>query len=408
MGKPVRVRDAPGLVWRQRAGDVWEARWQCRTDIVEKGFAPKSVKIWSGTTDPTKEQWDRIADVCVQLQDEMLVFSRGGIIPSIEFDGTLTSLMTCYRTDPDSSFKKLRWHSKQYYETLMGLIAKDHGGKELKEINARFLRRWHEAWATGGKLAVAHGKIGMLRTLFGFGATILEDPECIRLRTIMSGLRFEMPKPRTEQLTADQATAIRAMAHQKGRPSIALAQAFQFELMLRQKDVIGEWVPLGEPGVSEVHHTKFKWLRGIRWEEIDQNLILVHITSKRQKQIAFNLKNAPMVIEELALQFPDGLPGKGPIIRSEMDEHPWDAVEFRRWWRLCADACGLSKTVRNMDSRAGAISEAEDAQANEDDIRESATHSNASTTRRYMRGAKEKKVERVQILRIQSRNKTET
>lgn len=405
--KPVRVRDAPGLVWRQRAGGVWEARWQCRTDIVAKGFAPKSVKIWSGTADPTKEQWDRIADICVQLQDEMLVFARGGIIPSIEFDGTLASLMTCYRTDPDSSFKKLRWHSKQYYETLMGLIAKEHGGKELKEINARFLRRWHEAWATGGKHAVAHGKIGMLRTLFGFGATILEDPECIRMRGIMSGLRFEMPKPRTERLTADQATEVRAMAHQKGRKSIALAQAFQFELMLRQKDVIGEWVPMTEPGLSDVTYGKFKWLRGIRWEEIDQNMILTHVTSKRQKQITINLRNAPMVIEELALQYPDGLPASGPIVVSEMDGKPWDAVEFRRWWRACANACGIPKTVRNMDSRAGAISEATDAGADLEHVRHAATHSNISMTQRYSRGA-EQKIENVQKLRIQSRNKGET
>jgi hypothetical protein len=403
MGKPVRVRDAPGLIWRKRPNDVFEARWQCRTDIVAKGFAPKSVKLWSGTADPTKEEWDRIADICVQLQDEMLVFSRGGIVPSIEFDGTLISLMTCYRTDPDSSFKKLRYHSKQYYETLMGLIQGEHGGKELREINARSFRRWHEGWSEGGKAAVAHGKIGMLRTLFGFGATILEDPECIRLRGIMSGLRFEMPKARTERLTAEQATAIRAMAHEKGRPSIALAQAFQFELMLRQKDVIGEWVPMKEPGMSDVFDTRrHKWLRGIRWEEIDQNMVLSHVTSKRQKLITINLNNAPMVLEELALL--GERPAKGPIIVSEHDGLPWDAVEFRRWWRLCARACGIPDKVRNMDSRAGAISEATDAGADLEHVRHAATHSNISMTQRYSRGAEEK-IANVQKLRVQSRNK---
>lgn len=411
MGKPVRVRDAPGLVWRQRAGDVWEARWQCRTDIVEKGFAPKSVKIWSGTTDPTKEQWDRIADVCVQLQDEMLVFSRGGISTDLALDGSLAGLMTCYRHDPDSSFKKLRWHSKQYYETLMGLIEREHGKLELSKINARSFRRWHETWAEGGKHAVAHGKIGMLRTLFGFGATILEDADCIRLRGIMSGLRFEMPKARTESLTADQANAIRAKAREMGRPSIALAQAFQFELMLRQKDVIGEWVPTSEPGVTDVFCInlkkgwRYKWLRGIRWDEIDQNMILSHVTSKRQKKIAVSLKNAPMVMEELALL--GDIPSAGPIIRSEMDGLPYDAVEFRRHWRIIADACGVPKTVRNMDSRAGAITEASDAEAPLEHIRHAATHSNISMTQRYSRGSEEK-IAHVQQLRIQHRNKGET
>ena len=58
MGKPVRVRDAPGLVWKKRRNDVFEARWQCRTDIVAKGFTVKSVKLWTGTGEPTTEEWD--------------------------------------------------------------------------------------------------------------------------------------------------------------------------------------------------------------------------------------------------------------------------------------------------------------------------------------------------------------
>jgi len=404
MGKPVRVRDAPGLIWRKRAGGAWEARWQCRTDIVAAGYPIKSVKLGKFAGDPTEEEWNYIADTCVSLQQEMLVFSRGGLPVSVDFDGTLSSLMLHYRTDPDSPFRKLRYHSKCYYETLMGLIERDHGAEPLTSIKGRLFRRWYDAWSEGGKYAVAHGKIGMLRTLFGFGASILEDAECARLKGVLSELRFEMPKPRTERLTAEQATAIRAMAHKMGRPSIALAQAFQFELMLRQKDVIGEWVPMSEPGVSDVHHKKFKWLRGLRWEEIDQNMTLTHVTSKRQKQITVSLKNAPMVMEELATQYKYA---SGPIILSEMDGLPWDAVEFRRWWRKAADACGIPKTVRNMDSRAGAISEATDAGADLEHVRHAATHSNIAMTQRYSRGAEEK-IANVQKLRIKSRNKSET
>jgi integrase len=407
MSKPIRVRDAPGLIWRKRASG-WEARWQCRTDIVEAGYPVKSVKLGTFAGDPTKEEWDFIADTCVSLQQEMLVFSRGGLPVSAEFDGTLSSLMRHYRTDPDSPFRKIRYHSKCYYETLMGLIERDHGTEPLAELKGRMFRRWHEAWSEGGKIAVAHGKVGMLRTIFGFGASILEDPECIRLKNILRELRFEMPKPRKESLTAEQATAIRAMAHEKGRPSIALAQAFQFECMLRQKDVIGEWVPMSEPGMSEVFHGNFKWLRGIRWEEIDQNMVLTHITSKRQKEIKINLINAPMVIEEIAkLKEKISHSFQGPIIVSEMDGLPWEAVQFRRWWRICAEACGIDKNVRNMDSRAGAITEADDAGADLDDIREHATHANVGMTRRYSRHA-ERKIATVQKIRNDSRNKTET
>lgn len=406
MTKPVRVRSAPGLVWRQR-GKSWEARWQARTDLVKRGFEPKSVRLWAGAGEPTKEELDVIADRCNELQQEMLVWSRGGLPEVGPFDGTLRSLMRSYKTDPDSQYRKIRYNSRVHYDALMSLIETEHGDKLLSDLKGRTFSRLHEDWTKDGKIAIAHAKIGMLRTLFSFGATLLEDADCERLSGVLSKMRFAMPKPRTERLTAAQAIAIRSKARELGRPSIALAQAFQFECMLRQKDIIGEWVPIGEPGISDVQHEGWKWLRGVRWEEIDQNMTLRHLTSKRQKMIEINLKNAPMVLEELAISAIYDLPANGPIIVSEFDGLPWTAPEFRRWWRIVAEAAGVPKTVRNMDSRAGAISEADDAGAELDDIREHATHSNVSMTRRYNRHH-EKKIERVQKLRVSNRNNSGT
>jgi len=234
---------------------------------------------------------------------------------------------------------------------------------------------------------------------------MLEDDDCTKLSAVLSKMRFAMPKPRTERLTAAQAVAIRAKAHEMGRPSIALAQAFQFECMLRQKDVIGEWVTIREPGISDVQHEGLKWLRGIRWEEIDHNMTLRHLTSKRQKMIELSLRNAPMVLEELALN--GDHPATGPIIVSEWDNLPWTGPEFRRWWRIVAEAAGVPKTVRNMDSRAGAISEATAAGADLEHVRHAATHSNISMTQRYSRGEAEK-IEVVQLARMKHRNKPKT
>jgi hypothetical protein len=408
MKEIVRVKSAPGLKWKKRTNDLFEARWQCRDDIVKKGFKIKSVKLWSGRIDPTLEEWDFISDTCSQLQQEMLVWSRGGLPYSVAFSGTISGLIHCYKNDPDSTFRKpggLRYNSRIHYDALMSMIEREHGHDSVCEIRARTFLRWHENWIVGGKVAVAHAKIGMLRTLFTFGTTILEDPDCGRLSGVLSKMRFPMPKPRNERLTATQAVAIRAKAHEMGRPSIALAQAFQFELMLRQKDVIGEWVPIIEPGMSDMIADGLKWLRGIRWEEIDENLVLTHVTSKRQKEITVNLNNAPMVLEELALVAKR--PASGPIIMSEWDSLPWTGPEFRRWWRIVAEAAGVPKTVRNMDSRAGAISEATDAGADLEHVRHAATHSNISMTQRYSRGAEEK-IAQVQKIRVESRNKSRT
>ena len=411
MTRPVRVRSAAGLKWKTRANGVYEARWQCRDDIVKKGFKIKSVKLWSGTGDPTKEEWDFIADTCEQLQQEMLVFSRGGLIGSPGMNGTLSGLIYCYKNDPDSSYKRspdrggLRYASRIHYDALLSLIERERGTEDLAQVKGRTVRRWHDDWTADGKVSVAHAKIKMLRSLFSFGASMLEDPECIRLSAVMSSMKFVMASPRVERLTAEQATAIRARAHERGRPSIALAQAFQFELMLRQKDVIGEWIPVKEPGMSDVVSKGFKWLRGIRWEEIDSNLTLTHVTSKRNKKITVSLKNAPMVMEELALL--GDRPASGPIVIRELDNLPWAAVEFRRWWRKIATEAGIPKAVRNMDSRAGAISEATDAGADLEHVRHAATHSNISMTQRYSRGAEEK-IANVQRIRVESRNKTRT
>lgn len=403
-----KVRSAPGLAWKKRRNEVFEARWQCRTDIVEKGFKVKSVKLWSGTGDPTKEEWDFIADTCRALQEEMLAWSRGAFNESVVFNGTLSGLMHCYRSDPDSNFKKkggLRYASKTYYSALMSLIGREYGSVYLSELKARTFLRWYEDWSKDGKVAGAHARMKMLRTLFSFGASMLEEEECQRLSAILSKMKFAMAPARSERLTADQVVKIRAKAHELGRPSIALAQAFQFELMLRQKDCVGEWVPVSEPGMSDIIVDGYKWLRGIRWEEIDDNLILTHVTSKRQKEIRVNLRNAPMVMEELEKL--GQRPTSGPIVVRERDNLPWDAVEFRRWWRKVADECGIPKEVRNMDSRAGAISEATDANADLEHVRHAATHSNISMTQRYSRGA-EAKIANVQRLRVEHRNKGKT
>lgn len=409
--KPERVRDAPGLVWKRRRNDLFEARWQCRTDILAKGYIVKSVKLWTGTGDPTLDDWDFLAETCKTLQRDMINWNNGDKPKPVKFDKrTLGSLMACYQTDKASDYHKLRHASRVHYDTIIRLVKKDCGEALLEDINARELKIWHDGWTTGGKLASGHARMAMMRIVMGFGMTMLENRECERISVVLSKMKFKQSPPREVILTADNVIAIRAKAHELGRPSIALAQAIQFECMLRQRDVIGEWVPMKEPVVSDTFCDGYKWARGIRWEEINSRLTLTHITSKRGKRLVISLHNAPMVLEEfehVKREYGGKLPANGPVIRSEYDGLPWEATEFRRWWRHIADACDIPKVVRNMDSRAGAITEADDGEAALDDIRESATHSNVSQTRNYNRN-QERKIERVQMARLEGRNKVRT
>jgi hypothetical protein len=403
-----RIEDAPGLTWRARRGS-WDAIWRARADLVRRGHRPKNQRLWNGL-EPGELDKRWIIDRCKVLQGDMIVWSKGGIPDAVTgFTGTLRSLIGCYQHDKDSSFHKLRYRTKENHTGILKRLAKAHGDMQLHEIKARLLLAWHSDWMEGGRVSMAHSFIAQLRTLFGFGATILENAECERLCAVLHKMRFQMPKPRQERLTAEQAIAVRTKAHEMGWPSIALGQAFQFELMLRQMDVIGEWVPMSEKSASEIlgkmSSEGQKWIRGLRWSEIDDNLILRHTTSKRQKDIEVDLKLAPMVMEELALL--GERPKSGPVIVSEYNGLPFTTWEYRRRWRAIATAAGLPKAVRNMDSRAGGISEATDAGASLELVRHAATHSNVSTTANYSRGSVEK-IADVMKLRSASRNKKGT
>lgn len=411
-----KVEDAPGLIWRPH-GRGWEARWQCRTDLATKGFSPKSMQLWAGM-EPSAKDAAYIADNCRRLQDEMLVFGRGGLpTPASPFDGSLRSLINCYQTDPDSPYHKNRYFTRRGRDNMLKRIATKHGQEELRDIRPRVLLAWHKEWSAGGAmLATGASFVGQIRSLFSFGTTMLEDPECGRLCGAMHEMRFPGTKARQVSITAEQANAIREVARERyGWPSISLGQAFQFEGTMRQKDVIGEWVPISEPGVSAVTWGNQKSLRGIVWQEIDQNLILKHVTSKKQKEVVIDLKLAPMVMEELSLMVGcspsmltrDMLPATGPIITNEINALPWSANEYRRKWRKAADAVGIPKSIKNMDSRSGAISEGIMAGASLEMVRHAATHSDISQTADYDRNQAQATAT-VMKLRVERRNKPKT
>jgi hypothetical protein len=412
--KPI-IQDAPGHIVR-RAGNQWEVRWQARTDLINKGFEPKSQRVWIGSA-PTDVERHQISDLCKRLQDEMLIFGRGGLpTSSIQyvFDGSLRSLINLYQTDPDSRYHKKQYAVRANHNTLYRRLMDEHGDVQLADIKARLIIAWNAQWTDGGvKLATGDSFRGRLRELVTFGATILEDPECERLCGVMPKMRFENAKPRTAIMRAEQAIAHRNMARKVGWRSMALADAMQFDLTLRQKDVVGELVPMREPGVSDVHFDGKKWIKGARWEEVDENFIFRHVTSKRGKPVEADLHYAPMVMEELSLiaKVPvaelrrDMFPASGPMIISETQQRPWRAQSFRRQWRKIARLAGIPDDLRSMDARAGAITEATDAGASLEDVRHAATHSDISMTQRYSRGSAEK-VATVMKLRVEHRTKT--
>lgn len=296
-------------------------------------------------------------------------------------------LVAAYRSDPLSPYHKKRFATRQNYDSLMRRLVKDCGGVMLCELNARSIHALHVLWGGDGRhIPMAHSLIGMLRTVVRFGATFLESPECAALKPILSDLRFPMAKPRTSALTTEQVLSIIEAANDLGRHSIALAQAGQFSFTFRQKDIIGEIVPADEPGPGIMLPDGTKWMRGIHWGEIDQNFILKHTTSKRNKAVEIDIKLAPLFVKQLRFVPPAQIATRGPLIICEETELPWRTPAFRKTWRSIADHVGIPKNTKNMDSRAGAITEALKLGASLQSVRKTATHSSEAQTQAYSRG----------------------
>lgn len=428
--------EAPGHIVR-RVGNKWEIRWQCRTDIAKLGFLADdkgkkktSLQLWIGDCELTQIDRNYINNRCRRLQDEMLAFGRGGIPEVGEFDGTVKALALAYKTDKESDYHHLRYRSKKNHDATINRIIKRHGDIEIGAISARIIKGWHRGWthgkdfsdfdnppiASGKHIPMGHAFVTQFRTLLSFGAAILEDPDCMKVREILRNIKFPQGKARDHSLNADQVVAIRAKAHEMGMSSMALAQALQFECTMRQRDIIGEWVPLEEPGMSDVVNDDgdMKWMRGLRWEEVNENFVLRHVTSKRDKEVVIDLKLAPMVVDELgvlakrsrreALTARDIFPASGPIVVAEYTRLPWSDDEFRRKWRKVATAAGVPKHIYNMDTRAGAITEGTEV-ASIEDVRHAAAHSQTSMTARYSRGS-EQKIARVMEARAKNRTRT--
>jgi hypothetical protein len=271
---------------------------------------------------------------------------------SQSFDGTVAGLIKCYRSHDRSPYRDLRPAVRNGYDGILNRLVDEIGYLRIADLSGEKIKHLYTGWIEGGKIASGHSTVAKLRLLSTFGATILGDHDCILFSGIMHALRFKAPEARLEPMTAEYAKAIRAKAHEVGWPSIALAQAFQFELKLRPVDVIGEWVPISDPAPSSVIWGNEKWVRGLRWSDINEKLILefsILDRLKRIKPIKVDLMDLTMVREELDRLGRD-IPVTGPLIICEANGRPFSGNEFRRKWRIVATKAGVPDTVRNGDS----------------------------------------------------------
>ncbi|KQV35539.1 hypothetical protein ASE37_09960 [Rhizobium sp. Root268] len=221
-------------------------------------------------------------------------------------------------------------------------------------------------------------------------------------------MRFHAPRGRKEALSFAQAKAICDHAITNGRISIALAQGLQFELTLRQVDVIGQWEKGDNRTGGGITDRGQRWRDGLLWSDIDSNGILVKTTNKTGKVAEHDTMQYP-VLRSIIDRVPISK-RVGPMIKCETTGLPYLRRHFIDTWREMADAVGVPKSVWNRDSRAGGITEGGDAGADIEMLHHHANHEDAATTQLYNRGTlgKTREVARLRVAFRQSQNEAKT
>ncbi len=398
------MTDAPGLKRKRNKDGTYREYWEARADLVKRGYRPSSVRLHYPVTTEGRVQ---LSSRCQILQAEMLAWASRGNHAAPSYDGSFKSLSRLFQTNEDSPFQSIKWNSQENILKSLVIVERTVGARHVGKVLGPDFKRWHASWGEpkepGGAPRPWRAKhaIDTVRQLVSYGVTLgIED--CFRADTILGKIRFKTPPARTSVMTADHVAAIRTTAHAEGFPSIALATVLQFELAMRQKDVIGEWEPvMTVEDAGGITFRDKRWVNGLLWSDIDEDLVLRKIHTKTGFPVEHDLKLHPTVLEEIAMIPLDKR--VGPIIIAErVDGTPYKNRKFTQRWRVVADKAGIPKSVWNMDARAGAITEAYDLGAAETDVMKSAGHKNRQTSARYNRGTL-KQTSRVAEMRLEKR-----
>ncbi|NBS35076.1 MAG: integrase [Methylocystaceae bacterium] len=394
--------EIPNLEQRKSVNGTIRLYWRAPRPAVEQRFEPSLVRIEE--TDPKE-----VAALCARLHAEALewIAARVGVSVQFKKDPTWADLTRAYMSNDDSPYHSVKYNTRKTYkfdlDALDGLI----GHVKMNAMNLAFFKKLYSGIRHRGDgldhVTQAHRSISMMRRVLSYGIAS-EIKGCSRLAEILHNTRFEQPTRRDVAMTREHVEAFVAKAVELNRPSLAISTALQFETSLRQRDTVGEWVPLdGKSPTSNFVIGRAEWANGLTWANIDNQWRLSKRTTKTGRVVSHDLTLCPIAFK-LLVNTPEN-DRIGPVIIDERAGRPYAANAFQEQWRKVANLAGIPKEVRNMDARAGAASEADEAGASLDDVRSMMGHSDAKTTLRYIRNSGLAQSRRAATARLNLKNK---
>lgn len=322
------------------------------------------------------------------------------------YDGTVYGACQIYQRHPRSRFHSVKANTRKSYTDSLKVIETTVGRRLIRNVTIFDVQHWYDQWRKpaepGGpeRIDRAHNAVGMLKTVLRFNAA-LRRKDCRQLvddlEQATSIVRFERGGAREVEMTFAMAGAFVRTALEQERKGIlppgrglamAIGVAAQFELLVRQKDVIGEWGPTRldarrPDGIAVLESGDETWAGYFTWEAIPGWRWRMKTSKSKYRAAAeFDLTRYTLLHPLL-----DAVPPAartGAIVKGEHGL-PIRERSYRKWFRPIARAAGIPDEVWSMDARAGGATEAEEAGAALDAIQGAMTHTKTDTTLRYLR-----------------------
>jgi hypothetical protein len=353
------------------------------------------------------------------------------------YTGSVLSACRFYQTHPMSGFHAVKANTRKTYLDSLKIIEATVGARLLKKVMVPDIRYWYAQWRRpalttdqGGNAVIgperidrAHDAVEMFRTVLRFCAS-MRIAEAKLLNDELKLVKFEKGGAREEEMTYPQVAAFIRKALEFGDQGImprdralymAIGTAAQFELLLRQKDIIGDRVAerhrardlkRAPRGATVLDFDGFSWVGFFTWEGIPGWRWRMRTSKSKYRSAAvFDLSNFGLLMP--LLEAVPQAQRSGAVIKDETGR-PVREGSYRRWFRQIARAAGIPDEVWNMDTRSGGATEAEEAGAALKDIQGALTHSKEGMTLRYLRKGRTRSIANVADARRLDRKKGET
>ena len=363
----------PGLQRKPNKDGTSRLAWVADSQVRKLGFQPTFVKL-----DHLTE--DQLPAECQRLQTAMLEWAvqrRANCV----YDGTFGSLVRWYESAEDSPYRDLKAETVRGYKAALKPLLATKSAMLIEDITGAMVRRWFAELQDGRSVSTAALAIKVFKAVLAFGSSN-RIAACTQLRQELSDTRFKVGEQRENQFTYQHLVDFRQAALAAGRPSMALGVTLQFELGMRQKDVIGEWVKA--PGTDGIRDRKGKrWVNGLTGMHFDDTGHLRKRTTKTGAKVEHTIDDYPELaaLVRPVLERDRG----GPLVVSEWTRQPYKADAYRDMFRLIAREAMIPDDVWSMDARAGAVTESYEAGATTEEAMALAGHTQAKTSRRYLR-----------------------